>query len=243
MTRFNAWGRNFPIGLAANALPWAFGLVSANAAGFGKSADTTQGDIVLGWAPAHVDNTGGGNGAASISVQTGTIKLDNDATHPVTAANNGRPVFVKDDHTVQNAAGGSSVVAGIQDRIDSDGGIWVTVAPEISNVVDGDNGSDDIILGTTAPSGTTAVTFVETTGTKTGVLSSGYFAGQQKRIVQSVAATTPIGTITGTFKTLAGAAATTLGLGTVVGTIADFIWDGAAWRQSSALGGTGSSLA
>lgn len=104
-------------------------------------------------------------------------------------------------------------------------------------------GTDDIVLGTTAPSGITSVTFVQTTGTKTGVLPNGVFAGQKKRIVQSVAASTPAGTITGAFKTLAGAAATTLTLGTAVAYIGEFVWDGAAWRLASALGGTGSSVA
>lgn len=103
-------------------------------------------------------------------------------------------------------------------------------------------GFDDIVLGTTAPSNATAITFVQVTGTKTGVLAAGLTVGQTKRFDQSVAASTPVGTITGTFKTLAGAAATTLALGTAVGVIADFIWDGAAWRATSAITGTGSSL-
>jgi hypothetical protein len=103
-------------------------------------------------------------------------------------------------------------------------------------------GFDDIVLGTTAPSALTPITFVSTTGTKTGALAAGSYTGQTKRIDQSVAATSPIGTITGAFKTLAGAAATTLALGTAVGFIADFVWDGAAWRATSAIGGTGSSL-
>lgn len=103
-------------------------------------------------------------------------------------------------------------------------------------------GVDDIVLGTTAPSNLTAMTFAQTTGTKTGVLGAGVYAGQTKDIVQSVAASTPVGTITGTFKTWAGAGATTLALGTAVGFIAKVVWDGAAWRQVSAIGGTGSSL-
>lgn len=103
-------------------------------------------------------------------------------------------------------------------------------------------GEDDIVLGTTAPSNITAVTYVQVTGTKTGVLANGIFAGQTKRIIQSVATGTPVGTITGTFKTLAGGAATTLALGTAVAVIADFVWDGAAWRLTSAVTGTGSSL-
>lgn len=104
------------------------------------------------------------------------------------------------------------------------------------------SGFDDIVLGTTAPSGLTLVTFVQTTGTKTGVLPNGVSTGQTKRFVQSVAASTPVGTVTGTFKDQTGAAKTTLALGTAVATIADFIWDGAAWRLTSAVTGTGSSL-
>lgn len=103
-------------------------------------------------------------------------------------------------------------------------------------------GVDDIVLGTTAPSVLTETTFVQTTGTKTGALGAGIYAGQRKRIIQSVAASSPIGTITGSFKTLAGAAATTLALGTAVATIADFVWDGTYWRATSAITGTGSSL-
>ena len=101
---------------------------------------------------------------------------------------------------------------------------------------------DDIVLGTTAPSNLTEVTYVQTSATKTGALANGVATGQRKRIIQSVATSTPVGTVTGTFKTLAGAAATTLALGTAVATIADFIWDGAAWRATSAITGTGSSL-
>lgn len=103
-------------------------------------------------------------------------------------------------------------------------------------------GFDDIVLGTTAPSALTPITFVQTTGTKTGALGNGSYIGQTKRIDQSVATGTPVGTVTGTFLTLAGAAATTLALGTAVGFIADFVWTGTAWRATSAIGGTGSSL-
>ncbi|HET9893240.1 MAG TPA: hypothetical protein VFQ42_22370 [Mycobacterium sp.] len=103
-------------------------------------------------------------------------------------------------------------------------------------------GFDDIVLGTTPPSNTTPTTFAQVTGTKTGALAAGIYSGQQKRIAQSVATGTPVGTITGTFKTLTGSAATTLALGTATGFIVDLMWDGAAWRATSAIGGTGSSL-
>jgi hypothetical protein len=101
---------------------------------------------------------------------------------------------------------------------------------------------DDIVLSTTAPSNLTETTFVQTSGTQSKALANGVWTGQKKRIIQSVAAATPVGTITGTFLTLAGAAATTLALGTTVAAIADFVWTGAGWRLTSLIGGAGSSL-
>lgn len=112
-----------------------------------------------------------------------------------------------------------------------------------NNAQSGGGGFDDIVLGTTAPSALTETTFAQVTGTKTGVLPNGTYVGQRKRIVQSVAASTPVGTITGAFQQLSGTAAATLALGTAVASIADFIWNGTAWRLTSAIGGTGSSLA
>ena len=100
----------------------------------------------------------------------------------------------------------------------------------------------DFVLGTTAPNAANAVLFVSTTGTVTGALGSGSYTGQPIAIVQSVAASSPVGTITGAFKSQAGVAKTTLGLGTAVGFIFRGVWDGAAWRQVDALAGTGSSL-
>lgn len=109
-------------------------------------------------------------------------------------------------------------------------------------VAAGAAGFDDIVLSTTAPSNLTAITFVQTTGTQSKALANGVFVGQTKRFVQSVAASTPVGTITGAFQQLSGSAATTLALGTAVATIADFIWNGTAWRLTSAVTGTASSL-
>ena len=100
----------------------------------------------------------------------------------------------------------------------------------------------DFVLGTTAPDATKGVLYVSTTGTVTGALGAGLYNGQQISIIQSVAASTPVGTITGTYKNQAGTAKTTLALGTAVAFIGRFVWDGAAWRQMDALGGTGSSL-
>lgn len=143
-------------------------------------------------------------------------------------------------------ASGSDVAAGSGVAVAVDGGAINEVHSVVffggASTVALATGFDDIVLQTTAPSNLTQITYVQTTGTKTGALANGVAVGQTKRIIQSVAASTPVGTITGAFLTLAGAAATTLALGTAVATIADFVWTGSAWRATSAITGTGSSL-
>lgn len=144
------------------------------------------------------------------------------------------------------AASGSDVQAGAAVAIALDGGASGELHAGVlfggAAGLSGVGGVDDIVLGTTAPSNLTGTTFVQTTGTKTGVLANGVAIGQQKWIYQSVATGTPVGTITGTFKDGTGAAKTTLALGTAVAAIGGIVWDGAAWRLFTALGGTGSSL-
>lgn len=242
-------GRLFAALLAASTSVWAGGLISSNSAGYAKPSDTTPGDIVLGWCPAAVANSGSA-GAASTTVQTGVIKLNNDGTHPVAQAGVGRPCYVKDDNTVQSAAGTSAVIAGVVDSIDADGGIWVVVGDEVSNLSDGASGAtySDTVLTTSPgptlpePIGSDVTYVVETTGTVAGVLPNGAFPGQTVAIMQAVAATTPVGTITGTYQNQAKAAKTTLALGTAVGLIFVGTWTGSAWIQIQTLGGTGSSL-
>ena len=81
-------------------------------------------------------------------------------------------------------------------------------------------GFDDIVLGTTAPSALTPITYVQTTGTKTGALAAGSYTGQTKRIIQSVAASTPVGTLTPA--TPSGFA--TVGALGAVGDTAELVW-------------------
>lgn len=134
--RFRArWmGRVLILKVAANAIPYQGGLVSESATGFAFASSTLAGTRVMGWSAAKMDNTGGADGAISVEVQTGVIKLNNDATNPITQAMCGGLCYVKDDNTVQAATGGSSVVAGRIENIDSDGGIWVYVAPDVGDI-------------------------------------------------------------------------------------------------------------
>jgi hypothetical protein len=129
-----AWtGRVLSLPVAANAIPYQYGLVSENATGYAKAASATVGERVMGWSTGKVDNTGGADGAISVQVETGVILMDNDATNPVAQADVGRLCFIKDDHTVQNGLGGSSVVAGRVERVEARG-VWIYVAPEIGGV-------------------------------------------------------------------------------------------------------------
>lgn len=106
----------------------------------------------------------------------------------------------------------------------------------------GANGVQSIVLGTTAPDGISGTLFASTDGTKTGVVPNGSYVGQPLRVVQSAVANTPVGTLTGLFANQAGTAKTTIALGTAVGLIFDGVWDGTAYRQVAAIGGTGSSI-
>lgn len=135
----NRWtGRTLSLPVAASAIPYQGGLVAESATGYAAAAGTTAGTRVMGWSLAKQDNTGGADGAIRVLVQTGVILLDNDATNPVGQSDIGRQCFVKDDHTVQTAAGGSVVIAGRVEDIDPSGGIWVYVAPEVGAITGSD---------------------------------------------------------------------------------------------------------
>lgn len=135
--RTRSTARSFPMKMAASAIVYQGGLVAVGATGYGAAASTTAGVRVMGWATAQTDNTGGADGALLAQVAAGaSIKLDNDGTNPVSQADVGRLCFVKDDHTVQTGAGGSSVIAGRVDSLDADGGVWVFV-DDIVGGIDG----------------------------------------------------------------------------------------------------------
>jgi len=111
-----------------DAIIYAGALVAVDANGYAVPASDTANLIVKGRAEHAVDNTNGGDGGATVEVSTGVFLWDNDAaTNDVIQADMGRPVYVKDDHTVTQATGAAqNVVAGIAEELDSDGrGVWV----------------------------------------------------------------------------------------------------------------------
>ncbi len=91
----------FPV--AANSKIYSGSLVCANTSGYAVPAADTAGLKFLGVALEQVDNTGGANGAKIVRLRrTGVFEFD--ATS-VTQAMVGTAMYVKDDHTVDDAAG------------------------------------------------------------------------------------------------------------------------------------------
>lgn len=101
------------------------GAVTVSEDGLAKPGKTGLGLIVLGIADATADNSGGADGAKSITTRRGTFRLFNLATDAVTAADIGKPCFLVDDHTVAKTHGGSTrSQAGAVIDLDAQG-VWV----------------------------------------------------------------------------------------------------------------------
>jgi len=146
-----------------------------------------------------------------------------------------------------STASGGDVAAGEAVAIATTGGSANDIATGVLLLGSGatlvtSGGVQSATLGTDVPSNAADVIYVSTTATVTGALGNGLRTGQQIAIVQAVAASTPVGTITGAFADQVGTAKTTLALGTAVGFIFRGIWTGTKWRQVDALGGTASGL-
>jgi len=102
-----------------------------NATGYLVPAAATLGFTFAGIAQEQVDNSAGAAGAAEVKFLSGvSVKMVNSAISAIAQAHMGEPAYVEDDLTVRSAPGASGVIAGIIERIDADGGVWVFVAPE-----------------------------------------------------------------------------------------------------------------
>lgn len=96
--------------------------------------------------------------------------------------------------------------------------------------------ADNVVVGTTAITNKLWRTYaLSVTGTVNSTLPNGAWVGEQIQIINTTAATTPIGGLNGTFKGGLAAAYTALGAigvvasATVVGDMALLEWDGSAW--------------
>ena len=244
-TRSGHETRSFSVPMKASAKCYQGGLVFLTG-GYAHGGSPVAGDVCMGIAEVTVDNTSGSNASAYVPIRRGSAKMDNAGSSAVAQANVGEIVLAASDHevTTSNAA---AVSVGAMDELDADGGVWVFVGASVPLAATVAGYSDTVL--TTSPGPTLPVAVgdvttydVETTATVAAVLPNGTSAGQQIEIYQSIAASTPVGTITGAFANNLNVAKTTLALGTAVGLIFKGVWTGSAWRQRDALGGTGASL-
>jgi hypothetical protein len=159
--------------------------------GYLTPAANTAGIRVIGRADEQVDNSDGSAGDLTCEVSMGVFRWNNDTTDDVVAADVGLPCYVLDDNTVANVAGSAGVIAGIVERMDSDG-VWVRT-PDLAEFIY--NSAIETVT-TGAISVLTRSSLISVTGTVAYTLADGVFEGQRKSLRCSVAATTPDGTIT-----------------------------------------------
>lgn len=103
------------------------GTLVALLAGYAVPASDAAGRVVVGVAAEGADNTGGGDGALTIDVESGNAWLF--AASGIVAADVGKVAYVADDQTVADAVGTAGVVAGVIEELDASGGAWVYVPP------------------------------------------------------------------------------------------------------------------
>ena len=97
-----------------------------NAAGFLVAATAVTGLIGAGCAQERVDNTAGGNGAATVTFRPGIFRFQNaGGADLLTDADIGAPCYAVDDQTVAKTDGsGARSVAGSVESVD-DVGVFV----------------------------------------------------------------------------------------------------------------------
>jgi hypothetical protein len=96
------------IPVAANAVLFAGALAAVNATGFatpGAVAATLKG---AGRVEATVDNTGGADGAKSVTIKRGVFKFKNHGADAITQADLLADCFIVDDETVAKTNGGNT---------------------------------------------------------------------------------------------------------------------------------------
>lgn len=120
-------GRSIVLKVKAATTIYAGGLVAVDSTGYAVPAADTAGHKVAGIADDFVDNSAGASGDERVTVRTGVFKLANNGTNPVIQTTVLAACQVADDQTVRASGGTNSIVAGVVQEIDPDGGIWVMV--------------------------------------------------------------------------------------------------------------------
>jgi len=232
-TRNKHVGRSISLLVAASTTIYKGALVCVNNTGYAVAGAKTAGYKVVGVADEQVDNSAGSDGDLSVRVRKGVFAFKND-TDAVAQSHIGRPCFVVDDQTVADEAEGSSVVAGLVEAIDANDEIWVSIIDEAMAALAVANCNAAVETVTSgALSLYTKTSFISCTGTQAYTLAAGLYQGQEKIIKCSVAASTPIGTLTPSTY----ADGTTI-VFSYVGQTAHLIWDDTnGWTRVDALYG------
>ena len=116
---------DFPV--AANSKIYSGSLVCCDTSGYAVPGSDTPGLKFLGVALEQVDNTGGANGAKVVRLRrTGVFEFD---AASITQAMLGSTMYIKDDHTMDDAAGCTyDVRVGILVKLVSDTRGWVDIS-------------------------------------------------------------------------------------------------------------------
>lgn len=203
-------------------------LIARDRLGFIRPAAEVVGWKVIGIAQEQVDNTAGANGAIEVRYLTAvSVRLQNDATSPVTQLQLHAAVYAKDDQTVQ-AFSMSGLVAGIAESIELDGSVIVYVASELSAATEDIAAQVEIVTAAIALSAFTSVSLLSPTGTMAMPLGPGRFAGQRKTIRMIGGATAPIANVAGAFNT--DGAASAAAQFNAPGDQLELVWIGTAWQ-------------
>ena len=119
-------GELLSLPVAAGAVIHAGALVVANASGYVEPGATATGLAALGRAEEAVDNSGGGDGAATVRVRRKkAFRFENDGS--IAQAALGRTCYIVDDQTVAATDGtGTRSAAGKVVDVDADG-VWVEI--------------------------------------------------------------------------------------------------------------------
>ncbi len=203
-------------------------LIARDRAGLARPAQDIGGWKVLGLAQEQVDNTAGVAGAQEVKYLTAaSVRVQNDATAPVTQAQLYGAVYVKDDQTAQ-AVSPNGVVAGVAEAIELDGTIMLYVASEVSAGTEDLAGAVETVTTAAALSLFAGVSLLSPTGTLAMPLGPGRYSGQRKLIRMIGGAATPIANVAGAF-TSDGVATTSAQFNAAADQL-DVVWNGAAWQ-------------
>lgn len=119
-------GELLGVPVAANAVIRAGALVVANANGYAAPGSTALNLKYIGRAEESVDNTGGANGAKTVTVRRNkAFKYANLGADPVVQADLMKTCYIADDQTVAKTdGGGTRSAAGKVVGLDADG-VWI----------------------------------------------------------------------------------------------------------------------